>query len=470
LVASCSSSSSSTTPAASTPTSSAATTTTDTPTTTSASADPLEPSAHVSLTVDGLRPGSTKDAQALLKKQVDTFNAAHPNITITTKDYNWDASTFQALLKSGGLPTVFSVPFTDARGLIAAKQIADMTAQVKAEPYGDKFNPAVLANGQDDAGAIYGIPISAYANGLTYNRDLFKAAGLDPDKPPTTWDEIEADAKAITKATGKPGFVQMTKSNTGGWQLVTDIYARGGRVESADGKTATINTPQAVDALNFLHKLRWDDNVMGANSLYDWPGINTAYAGGQVGMYTQGSDVYNFLIQNTKMAPATYGLTTIPLASDPNAGVLGGGTLEVVQAKATDDEKKAAMQWIDYQYLSTLTNQDRAVANAQAAKANKQPVGTPVLPLFDKATLDQMNTWIAPYITVPLAQIKGFTDNIFNDKLVNEPAAQTQAVYATLDPVVQKVLTDKNANISQLLDTAQKAAQQAIDHPAAPAK
>jgi ABC-type glycerol-3-phosphate transport system substrate-binding protein len=430
----------------------------------------LKPSAHVNLTVAGLRPGSEPAAAALLKQQVADFNTAHPDITVTAKDYNWDASTFQSLLKSGQLPTVFTVPFTDARGLLAQKQIADLTSVVKAEPYADKFNTAVLSNGQDTNGNIYGVPISAYANGLTYNRDLFTKAGLDPDKPPTTWEEIEADAKAITKATGKPGFVQMTKSNTGGWQLTTDIYARGGRVESADGKTATINTPQAKDALTFLHNLRWTDNVMGANTLYDWAGINTAFAGGNVGMYTQGSDVFNFLIQNTKMDPKIYGLSTIPIASDPNAGVLGGGTLAVVKGTATDDEKKAAMQWIDYQYLAPLTDQKAAVAQAQATKANKQPVGTPVLPIFDKATLDQYNQWIAAEITVPLAQMKGFTDNIFSAKLVTEPAVQTQALYAALDPIVQKVLADKNANIDALLASAQTAAQQAIDHPAPAAK
>ena len=477
LVASCSSNSSTsaantgtstppTSPTGSTSATSPSATTSES--TSAPAADPLKPSAHVNLTVAGLRPGSTPEAAALLKKQVDDFNASQSDVTVTSKDYNWDASTFQTLLNSGQLPTVFTVPFTDARGLLAQKQIADLTAVVKAEPYGDKFNKAVLSNGQDTSGNIYGIPIAAYANGLTYNRDLFKAAGLDPDKPPTTWDEVEAAAKAITAKTGKPGFVQMSKSNTGGWQLTTAIYARGGRVESEDGKTATIVTPEAKDALTFLHKLRWEDNVMGANTLYDWPGINTAFAGGNVGMYTQGSDVYNFLIQNTKMKPETYGLTTIPLSGD-KSGVLGGGTLAVVKGTATDDEKKASMAWIDYEYLSVLTNQKRAVENADAAKANKQPVGTPVLPIFDKATLDQMNQWIAADIDVPLAQMKGFNDNIFNSNLVNEPPVQTQGLYAALDPIVQKVLADKNANIDDLLKSAQAAVQQAIDHPA-PAK
>ena len=441
---------------------------TESTSTTPAATDPLKVSAPVTLNVAGLRPGSTPEAKAALDKQVGDFNAAHADIKVVAKDYNWDASTFQAQLQSNQVPVVFTVPFTDGRGLIEAKQIADMTTYVKAEPYGAQFNPGVLGNGQDAAGNIYGIPYTAYGVGLNYNRKLFKDAGLDPDKPPTTWDEVEAAAKAITAKTGKPGYVQMSKSNTGGWQITTAIYTRGGRVESADGKTATINTPAAKDALTFLHKLRWEDKVMGSNVLLDWPGINAQFAAGNVGMYTQGADVYTYLIQNTKMNPADYGLTVLPvMSSDPNAGVLGGGSLAVVKATATEDEKKAAMQWIDYYFLSKLTNQDAAVRDAKQLIANKQPVGTPALPIFTKEQLDTANSWVKDLVNVPLEQMKGFNDNMGSLKIVNEPAAQTQAVYAVLDGPVQKVLSDPNANIDALLTAANTAAQNAINHPAA---
>src|SRR4029077_13231121 len=110
------------------------------------------------------------------------------------------------------------------------------------------------------------IPIAAYGMSLTYNRTLFKAAGLDPDKPPTTWDEVRADAKVIAAKTGQAGFAEMATQNTGGWQLTTMTYALGGRMESvaSDGKvTATVNNSATKAALAYLHSLRFDDNSMG---------------------------------------------------------------------------------------------------------------------------------------------------------------------------------------------------------------
>jgi hypothetical protein len=86
----------------------------------------------------------------------------------------------------------------------------------------------------------------------------------------------------------------------------------------------------------------------------------------------------------------------------------------------------------------------------------------PALPLFNKAQYLLANTWIKPYINVPLGQMKPFLTDIFGQQLIPEPAASTQSVYHALDPVVEAVLTDKNANIQSLLNQANDVAQAAI--------
>jgi ABC-type glycerol-3-phosphate transport system substrate-binding protein len=430
----------------------------------SASAAPtLDPSTKVTLKVVGLLPGSTKEAQAALADEVKEFQTENPNITVQTQDYEWKATTFAADLAGGTLPTVFEIPFTDAKTLIANQQITDMQAYLNQLPYAADFNKNLLQYGQGQDGDVYAIPAkSIYAVGLHYNRDLFTQAGLDPDKPPTTWDEVRTDAKAIADKTGQAGFAQMSQSGTGGWQLTVDTYARGGRVESEDGKTATLTNDGTKAALQFLQDLRWTDNSMGNNFNYDWGTINQAFAAGKVGMYTSGQDVYTSLVQTNNIDPKMYGLTMIPLEGD-NSGVLGGGTMAAVSSKATDDEKAAAIKWIDFHYLRKYTNEQAAVTNAQTQVASKQPVGTPELPIFSQAQYEKYQTWIKPYVNVPLDQMTNFTSKIFDATLVNEPAVATQDVYAALDPVVQAVLTKKDADIDKLLGDANTKAQRAID-------
>jgi ABC-type glycerol-3-phosphate transport system substrate-binding protein len=434
--------------------------------TAAASTDPAAGHEPVTITVGVLRPGAAQEAADALNLQISQFEAKYPWITAESEEYNWTAPTFTAALAAGTLPDVFTIPFTDGKGLIAQHQIVNIDGRVRALPYVDSFNPNVLVNGQDADGQIYAIPIQAYGMSLTYNRTLFTQAGLDPDQPPTTWDEVRAAAKTIAGATGLAGFADMATQNTGGWQITTMTYALGGRMEAIaeDGKvTATVNNDATKAALQFLKALRWEDNSMGSTFDYAWGTINQAFAAGQIGMFTGGSDLYTNMIQNNELNPDDYGVTTIPLANDPNAGVLGGGTLAAVNVNTTEAQRDAAIQWIDFYYMNKLLTEEGAVADAQALKANNQPVGVPALPIFDKATYDASQVWIKDHINVPSAQMTYFTSKIFDQPLVNEPAVHTQDLYAALDPVVQAVLTDQNADIDALLDAANAQIQAILD-------
>jgi multiple sugar transport system substrate-binding protein len=427
-------------------------------------------SAHaakpVSISVASLIPGSTKAATQQFNNQVKQFEKANPNINVKSVTYQWTGPTFAAKLAAGTLPTVFTVPFTDARTLGANGQLADLTKAVKALPYYKKYNPAVIAEGTDSKGRIVAVPTAAYAQALHYNRALFAQAGLDPNRPPTTWAEVMADAKQIAEKTGKTGYAQMGKDdNSAGWILTTLVYSLGGRMETGNGTKAkaTLNNPQTIQALNMLHQMRWIDNSMGSNFDYGWSDINQAFAAGTVGMYVNGSDVFTNLVQASNIDPSIYGVTTIPLANNKNAGVLGGGTLAAVRPTAKPEELAAAVKWIDFYYEQPLINKTQAIRNAKTLVASKQPVGVPALPVFNKAQFNlSQNVWIKPYINVPQAQIKPFTAGIFNQTVVPEPAASTQSVYHSLDSVVEAVLTSQDVNIPQMLNDANSAAQTLI--------
>ena len=155
---------------------------------------------------------------------------------------------------------------------------------------------------------------------LTYNCSLFTQAGLDPTKPPTTWDEVRAAAKTIAEKTGVAGYAEMATENTGGWQLTTSTYALGGRMETVgdDGKvTATVNNdatkagPRAPQGHALGRQLAWArrSTTRGARSTRRSPS-------GQIGMFTGGSDLYTAMVQNNGIKPEDYCVTTIPLEGD----------------------------------------------------------------------------------------------------------------------------------------------------------
>lgn len=428
-------------------------------------ASPATATSTVNISVASLVPGATAAATAAFNSQVKAFEKQNPEIRVKSVQYDWTGPTFAAELAAGTLPTVFTVPFTDGRALGQAGQLANLTKYAKQYSWFKEFNPAVIAEGTDAKGQVIAIPEAAYAQGLQYNRQLFEEAGLKPNKPPTTWAQVEADAKAIVKANPNvAGFAVMGASdNTAGWILTTLTDAFGGRVETGIGAKAkaTFDNPGTVAALEMIHKMRWVDNDMGSNFGLSWGTSNQAFAAGQIGMFISGSDVYTNMVQAYNLNPGIYGLAPLPLQGK-HAGVLGGGTLAAVKPTATPAEIDAAMKWINFYYMQPLSTKQGAIRNAKELVAQKQPVGVPEFPVLDRQAYKRSQAWIKPYINVPERQMAPFTAGILKDPLVPEPESATQAIYGDLDSVVQSVLTDPNANIPALLKAANATGQASI--------
>ena len=83
---------------------------------------------------------------------------------------------------AGTLPDVYTIPFTDGKGLIQQGQLVNIDARVKALPYAAKFNPNVLVNGQDDKGKIYAVPTQAYGMSLHVQPDAVHPGRPRPEQ------------------------------------------------------------------------------------------------------------------------------------------------------------------------------------------------------------------------------------------------------------------------------------------------
>jgi multiple sugar transport system substrate-binding protein len=104
-------------------------------------------------------------------------------------------------------------------------------------------------------GTQWGVPVAFSTKALYWNKDLFKEAGLDPEKAPATWAELIADAKAVTEKTKAKGYglVAKTFDNTM-HQFLHFVYTNNGLVIDADGKIV-LNSPQVLAALQAVKDL-----------------------------------------------------------------------------------------------------------------------------------------------------------------------------------------------------------------------
>ncbi|OII39924.1 extracellular solute-binding protein [Plantibacter sp. MMLR14_011] len=402
----------------------------------------------------GDRPSADRpEDRKYFDERVSAFEEANPDIDVKAVETAYDPTTFQALAAGGSLPDVLSVPLTEPQGLIKRGQAADLTDTLKSEGLLDSLNPAILKLASDADGKAYGVPTNAYSFGLVYNRALFTAAGLDPDAPPTTWDEVRTAAQQITAKTGAAGFSVLTTANTGGWQFTGMTYSFGGTIENADGTKATFDDTPSADALALLQTMQFEDGTLPANTLYDADSQGQDFAAGKIGMMIGASDRYYGVVQNLKLPAEDFGLGGMPQDGGSN-GTLSGGSVQIVNPNATDAERTAAVKWISFLYLQRYFDQDTAVADAKASNEAGSVTGLPGLAVVNEDAYDTYFDWIADYINVPSANFTPYLDASAEIPVVAEPVNNAQEVYGALDTVIQTVLTDRNADIDSLLSQA----------------
>lgn len=403
-------------------------------------------------------------ARAVFETRVEQFEKANPDIDIEPVEQVWEAQTFQAGVAGGTLPTVLKVPFTEIQGLIARGQVADITAQLDEAGIMDKLNPQSATVAQDAEGRQFGVPVNPYAIGLYYNRDLFAQAGLDPNAPPETWDEVVEYAKAITDATGKAGYAQMTTENTGGWMLTAQIYSMGGSIENEKGTKITFDDEPAKQALEYLSRMRWEDGSMGSNFLYNMADLGKEFGAGNIGMFLSApSGSYGAVVNTYGMPREVVGIGPVPTGPGNDGKVLAGGSVQIVSPKATDAEKAAAVRWIEFVDLNVYSDEEAARTAAEATVTDGGSVGIPRVSPVAPELYEKYLGWVEEFINVPQQNVQAYNDNLQEVELKAEPVTAAQEVYALLDSAVQKVLTEQGTDIDALLSETASAAQEKID-------
>ena len=385
---------------------------------------------------------------------VATFEKANPKITIKSV-YNYPCevpATFTAMLRAGTEPDIFYTYFTDLPQVLIAGQAADITPYVNSKTVPALKDIVPGAMRAVTAGkTIYGLPTSNYTQGLVYNRMLFSKAGLDPNSPPTTWAQVEADAAKIAKlGHGIYGYGDYSAGNTGGWHFSSYMDAMGGKmVNTATAPpSASFNNANGVAILTALHTMRFTDHAMSPTEGLTWGSLQQQMAENKLGMYIAApDDIYNVIVPTDKGDVNNFGMGPLPSASGTPAGSLGGGNTYIFAKHDTPAQIAAGIKFIDFEDLTPGVGQ----FNFARTKADGQPVGFPEPELFDGVTGTKINQLRDKFATVNTSYYAPYVKASEED--FGEPL-DAQAVYKTLDPVMLAVLTEPNANISALLKSA----------------
>ena len=384
---------------------------------------------------------------------VATFEKANPNITVKSIYNNpcTNLPVFTAQLRAGTEPNIFYIDFTDLPQVLTAGQAADITSYVNSKTVPTLKDIVPSAMKAVTAGkTIYGLPTNTYTQGLVYNRKLFSEAGLNPDDPPTTWAQVEADAKKIAAlGHGIEGWGDYSAGNNGGWHFAPYMDALGGTtVTNAVPPTAGFDNANGQAILQALHTLRFTDNAMSKTQGLAWGTLQAQFGAGKLGMYIAApDDIYNQITAVDKGNINDIGMGPLPSLTGKPAGSLGGGNAYIFAKSDTPAQIKAGIKFINFE---DLTPGQGVTFNYARAKADGIPVGFDEPSLFNGSAGAQVSALRTKYTTINQSYYKAYVDA--NEVSDGEPF-DAQAVYRLLDPMMLAVLTEPTVNIPALLKT-----------------
>ena len=196
-------------------------------------------------------------------------------------------------------------------------------------------------------GERYGLPWYTDCRVLMYNKIMFEEAGLDPDVPPVTWDELLEYAKILTDpAKMQYGYgVSGKRSEVATLGYMIFLHGAGGELLTEDYSKAAFNTPEGLSALKFYTELHTTHKVSPpATPSYGEDDFRSMMAQNRVAMAISGPWAFPLIEMANPDIKGNYAVAIHPYSAEP-ASVLGGWA-SVVSSSST--KKEEAWKFIDY--------------------------------------------------------------------------------------------------------------------------
>lgn len=231
-------------------------------------------------------------------------------------------NTYKTAAQAGNAPDVMRTEIAWGPEFAALGYLYDITDQVTEEERAGYITAAFDYNVWHDS--IWGLPQVTDAPGLYYNKSLFEAAGLDPEVPPATMEELEAAALAISAlGDGVVGIAQPF----GAYAFQPFMWAYGGGLIDADDLEIHINDQGTIDALNFVLGLM-ESGAM--DPVYDpanqYGNSMTAFKEGKAGMLINGPWASADVLSGAQFVdtPENLGVAPVPAGPAGQGSPVGG--------------------------------------------------------------------------------------------------------------------------------------------------
>ncbi len=292
------------------------------------------------------------DAAGIIEGLTNAYMEDNPGVNIDaiyTGSYA-DTTTRAITAARGGNPPQLAILLSvDMFALIDEDIILpwdDFVTQEEQENWIGGFYASFMRNSQT-GGQTWGIPFQRSTPVMYYNKEAFAAAGLDPETPPATWDEMVEMGRELTLRDDSGNVTQwgvrIPSSGFPSW-LFTGLVASNGQDGLANdaGTQVYFDTPEVIGALEYLVSLADEHEIM-APGILDWGATPRAFMDGETAIaWTTTGNLTNIRTN----APFDFGVAMLP-ANVRRGAPTGGGNFYLFQG-SSDEQLQAAVDFVKW--------------------------------------------------------------------------------------------------------------------------
>lgn len=307
----------------------------------------------------------------VLEKAISDFEAENPDIKIVETRSSWTDAPSQIMtsIVSGNAPDLImcnTSMLAEYRGIGA---LADLSGYVSEETL-DSFLPSAKAMITSEDGKIDGLPQEGCNWALFYRKDLFEEAGLDPEKPPKTWDEFLECAQALTKDTDGDGVIDQygyawpVQAENASDYWVNFMQMCGAEISAYENGEwiSKLSDEAAVKGTQLMTDLVQKYKVSPASIVdYDWEAVTNAFVSGEVAMMQNGAWVTGSVEEKGPELEGKWG--TAVLFDGPEQTAYRGypNTFNILEAS---EHKEETWRFLDYFYNTPSDVEGLTIAGA----------------------------------------------------------------------------------------------------------
>ena len=287
---------------------------------------------------------------------IGLFEVANPGIRVVHNSDIPHANFTQeiaAAAPAGVGPDVVTLFYGWIPAYVDAGYLVPLPDDAFSEDFIEETFSPMVANSKF-AGSYWAIPTAVRSLALFWNKDIFEAAGLDPEAPPTTLDEFVEAAIATTEYEGdvkevysitRQGHAPAPDAQDHHWFREVLIRQFGGAPYSDDGRTVTYNSEEGCEAFKWLAAFE-TEHMTGSDDILD--GSTNAFVNGETALHVDGSFRVGTIRGNNPSL--NYGVTELPVGPNGEQHTFGSYWTHGVTRRANDDPARleAAVKFLQF--------------------------------------------------------------------------------------------------------------------------